>query len=215
MTQVPALRLVFLTCHLSHFCFSGPEWESAFESLYVFALLRSLLSDELVIKMLNWYLVQLKPNGHRLAKTNLEKQGFNMFLPLQNVTKRSAHKFVDRLVPLFPGYMFVELDTTQNAWRKVNSTLGVARIVSLGGTPTPIPSEIVNEFISRCDGDGVLCPTQVLEFGQDVQVLRGPFANFVAQVEEISPDQRVWILIDLLGQSSRISVTKDAIALAS
>ena len=169
----------------------------------------------MVIKMLNWYLVQLKPNGHRLAKTNLERQGFNTFLPLQNVTKRSAHKFVDRLVPLFPGYMFVELDTTQNAWRKVNSTLGVARIVSLGGTPTAIPSEIVNEFISRCDGDGILCPTQGLEVGQYVQVLRGPFANFVAKVEEISPDQRVWILIDLLGQSSRISVTKDAIALAS
>ena len=175
----------------------------------------SLLSDKLVIKMLNWYLVQLKPNGHRLAKANLERQGFKTFLPLQNVTKRSAHKFVDRNVPLFPGYMFVELDAAQNAWRKVNSTLGVARIVSLGGTPTPVPSAIVNEFISRCDDDGVLRPTHGLEVGQDVQVLRGPFANFVAKVEEISPDQRVWILIDLLGQSSRISVAKDAIALAS
>ena len=112
-------------------------------------------------------------------------------------------------------YIFVELDTAQNAWRKVNSTLGVARIVSLGGTPTPVPSAIVNEFISRCDDDGILRPTQGLEVGQDVQVLRGPFANFVAKVEEISPDQRVWILIDLLGQSSRISVAKDAIALAS
>ena len=187
----------------------------SFVSLFAFQLLCSLLSDELEIKMLNWYLVQLKPNGHRLAKANLERQGFKTFLPLQNVTKRSAHKFVDRRVLLFPGYMFVELDAAQNAWRKVNSTLGVARIVSLGETPTPIPSEIVNEFISRCDGDGVLCPTQGLEVGQDMQVLRGPFANFVAQVEEISPDQRVWILIDLLGQSSRISVTKDAIALAS
>ena len=187
----------------------------SFVSLFAFQLLCSLLSDELVIKNVKLVFGAIKPNGHRLAKANLERQGFKTFLPLQNVTTRSAHKFVDRHVPLFPGHMFVELDTTQNAWRKVNSTLGVARIVSLGGTPTPIPSEIVNEFISRCDGDGVLCPTQVLEFGQDVQVLRGPFANFVAQVEEISPDQRVWILIDLLGQSSRISVTKDAIALAS
>ena len=187
----------------------------SFVSLFAFQLLCSLLSDELVIKMLNWYLVQLKPNGHRLAKANLERQGFKTFLPQQNVTTRSAHKFVDRHVPLFPGYMFVELDTAQNAWRKVNSTLGVARIVSLGGTPTPVPSAIINEFISRCDDDGILRPTLGLEVGQDVQVLRGPFANFVAKVEEISPDQRVWILIDLLGQSSRISVTKDAIALAS
>lgn len=187
----------------------------SFVSLFAFQLLCSLLSDELVIKMLNWYLVQLKPNGHRLAKANLERQGFKTFLPLQNVTTRSAHKFVDRHVPLFPGYMFVELDTAQNAWRKVNSTLGVARIVSLGGTPTPVPSAIINEFISRCDDEGILRPTLGLEVGQDVQVLRGPYANFVAKVEEISPDQRVWILIDLLGQSSRISVTKDAIALAS
>ena len=111
--------------------------------------------------------------------------------------------------------MFVELDTAQNAWRKVNSTLGVARIVSLGGTPTPVPSEIVNEFISRYDDDGIPRPTQGIEVGQDVQVLRGPFANFVAKVEEISPDHRIWILIDLLGQSSRISVARDAIALAS
>ena len=89
--------------------------------------------------MLNWYLVQLKPNGHKLAKANLERQGFNTFLPLQNVTKRTAQKFMDRTVPLFGGYMFVELDVAQNSWRKVNSTLGVARIVSLGGTPTPVP----------------------------------------------------------------------------
>ena len=187
----------------------------SFVSLFAFALVCSLLSDELVIKILNWYLVQLKPNGHRLAKANLERLGFKTFLPLQNVTKRSAHKFVDRNVPLFPGYMFVKLDTAQNDWRKVNSTLGVSRIVSLGGTPTAVPSAIVNEFISRCDDDGILRPTQGLEVGQDVQVLRGPFANFVAKVEEISPDQRVWILIDLLGQSSRIYVAKDAIALAS
>ena len=200
-------------CHIS--VSVGQSGKVSFVSLFAFALSCSLLSDNLVIKMLNWYLVQLKPNGHRLAKANLERQGFKTFLPLQNVTKRSAHKFVDRNVPLFPGYMFVKLDIAQNDWRKVNSTLGVARIVSLGGTPTAVPSTIVNEFISRCDDDGILRPTLGLEVGQDVQVLRGPFANFVAKVEEISPDQRVWILIDLLGQSSRTSVAKDAIALAS
>lgn len=164
--------------------------------------------------MLDWYLLQLKPNGHRLAKANLERQGFKAFLPLQNVTKRAAHKFVDRRMPLFPGYMFVELDTAQNAWRKVNSTLGVARIVNLGTLPAPVPSAIIHQLMTRCDDDGVLRPSQDLEIGHEVQVLRGPFANFVAKVEEISPDQRVWVLIDMLGQTSRISLSKDAVALA-
>jgi transcriptional antiterminator RfaH len=162
--------------------------------------------------MLNWYLVQLKPNGHKLAKANLERQGFNTFLPLQNVTKRTAQKFMDRTVPLFAGYMFVELDVAQNSWRKVNSTLGVARIVSLGGTPTPVPYSIMNQLISRCDRDGILRPSQGVVVGQDVQVLRGPFSNFVAKVEEIESDRRVWVLIDMLGQSSRIFVSADAVA---
>jgi len=119
---------------------------------------------------------------------------------------------MDRTVPLFAGYMFVELDAAQNSWRKVNSTLGVARIVSLGGTPTPVPYSIMNQLISRCDRDGILRPSQGVVVGQDVQVLRGPFSNFVAKVEEIETDRRVWVLLDMLGQSSRISVSADAVA---
>ena len=160
---------------------------------------------------INWYLVQLKPNGHGLARTNLERQGFRVFLPLQNVTGRSARKFVDRAVPLFPGYMFVELDVGRDLWRKVNSTLGVARIVSLSGAPTPVPSAIVSQLMSRCDPSGILRPPRGIEVGQDVELVSGPFANFVAQVEDISPDRRVWLLIDMLGQSSRISVDPGAV----
>ena len=119
---------------------------------------------------------------------------------------------MDRTVPLFGGYMFVELDVAQNSWRKVNSTLGVARIVSLGGTPTPVPYSIMNQLISLCDRDGILRPSQGVVVGQDVQVLRGPFSNFVAKVEEIESDRRVWVLIDMLGQSSRIFVSADAVA---
>ena len=84
----------------------------------------------------------IKTKRSQTDKANRERHGFTAFLPLQNVTKRSAHKFVNSLVPLFQGYMFVKFDTAQNAWRKVNSTLGVARIVSLGGTPTPVPNEM-------------------------------------------------------------------------
>jgi transcriptional antiterminator RfaH len=69
----------------------------------------------------------------------------------------------------------------------------------------------MNQLISRCDRDGILRPSQGVVVGQDVQVLRGPFSNFVAKVEEIESDRRVWVLIDMLGQSSRISVSADAV----
>ena len=159
----------------------------------------------------DWYLLQLKPNGYKLARKNLERQGFRVFIPLQNVTKRMPRGYVDRIEPLFPGYAFVELDAGRNLWKPVNSTLGVARIISLAGKPTPVPGAIVDELMSRCDDTGILRPPTDVEVGDNVELLRGPFANFVAKVEDISPDERVWLLIDMLGQSSRIAVDKAAI----
>jgi transcriptional antiterminator RfaH len=55
----------------------------------------------------NWYLIQFKPNSHQIAARNLIRQGFEIFLPLQEITKRKDTKFTNVLRPLFPGYMFV------------------------------------------------------------------------------------------------------------
>ena len=64
----------------------------------------------------NWYVLQLKPNGYKLAQKNLERQGVRVFIPLQNVTKRMP-RHVDRIEPLASGYAFVELDAGRNLWK--------------------------------------------------------------------------------------------------
>jgi transcriptional antiterminator RfaH len=79
-----------------------------------------------------WFLAQCKPNSHHVAERNLARQGFAVFLPLQEETKRARGRFVTRMRPLFPGYLFVALDIRQGLWRAVNSTLGITRLVSLG-----------------------------------------------------------------------------------
>ena len=63
--------------------------------------------------MNDWYLIQLKPNSHRLAERNLNRQGFETFLPMQKITRRKASRFVSDLKPLFPGYMFVSVNAAQ------------------------------------------------------------------------------------------------------
>ena len=78
-----------------------------------------------------WYLLQFKPNAHRLAERNLQRQGFLTFLPMRDVTKRKAISFVNQLYPLFPGYMFVSFDPNEALWHKINSTFGVSKLVSL------------------------------------------------------------------------------------
>ena len=51
----------------------------------------------------SWYIVQFKPNSHKIAVSNLERQGFETFLPMQAVTRRTVVKFETVILPLFDG----------------------------------------------------------------------------------------------------------------
>ena len=89
--------------------------------------------------MNQWYLIQFKPNSHRLAERNLLRQGFETFLPMQKITRRKASRFVSDLKPLFPGYMFVSVNSDLAPWRTINNTIGVSKLVSFEGKPKPLP----------------------------------------------------------------------------
>lgn len=163
--------------------------------------------------MNQWYLLQLKPNSHRIAERNLNRQGFKTFLPMQEVTRRKASHFVNDLKPLFPGYMFVSFDTEIDAWRKINSTMGVSRLVSFGSEPKALPTQLVSGLMMRCDENGKLLPPNTLREGDSVELLTGPFAKFVATVDSIDPEQRIWVIMDYMGQKTRIQIASDQLRL--
>ncbi len=156
-----------------------------------------------------WFLVQLKPNCYSIAERNLRRQGFETFLPLQDVTARKDNKFLSKLRPLFPGYLFVSLDVTQSHWRAVNSTYGINRLVSFGNVPSRVPNILVQQLMARCDRAGKFIPADQLQPGVEVLLTKGPFTNFVATIERVTPDQRVWILLDIIGRMTRVAVRAD------
>lgn len=155
----------------------------------------------------DWFLVQFKPNSHRLADRNLKRQGFKTFLPLQMITRRQNDRFVSETRPLFPGYMFIRLDPKTSPWRKINSTYGVSRIVSFRDTPSAVPDGLVRALLSRCDRDGRVHTATSVAAGDNVTVIDGPFAEFVGTIETIDAEKRVWLLLDFMGQSTRIQVS--------
>jgi len=156
-----------------------------------------------------WFLAQLKPNCANIAEKNLKRQGFETFLPLEEETRQRNSKFVTAVRPLFPGYIFVAFDVTRGLWRTVNSTYGVTRLVSFGKEPAAVPRDLVPQIMQRCDSDGKLVASSNIKTGDQVTVTKGPFANFVAEVEKISPDKRVWVLMDIMGGQSRVEVGAD------
>lgn len=156
----------------------------------------------------DWFLAQLKPNAHKIAKRNLERQGFNVFLPEAEETRRRSGRFITEVKPVFPGYVFVGFDALQGGWRAVNSTLGVTRIVSFGREPAPVPAGLISALKRRFDEAGAPKETDEFQPGQEVKIAIGPFADFVAQVETIEPDRRVWVLLDFMGRKTRTAVPR-------
>ena len=153
-----------------------------------------------------WFLAQIKPNSYRIAERNLGRQGFRTFLPLQEETRRVRGRFTTQMRPLFPGYLFVAFDVERGGWRAVNSSYGVTRLVSLGKEPTPVPPELISTLMLRCDREGKLMPPKLLAPGDEVIVTKGPFAEFVAKVDRIAPDRRVWVLMEIMGGATRVAV---------
>lgn len=154
----------------------------------------------------DWFLAQLKPNCAKIADKNLRRQGFATFLPLEDVTQQRRGKFVTVERPLFPGYIFVAVDISGGLWRTVNSTSGVTRLVCFGQEPAVVPQGLVSQMILRCNAAGKLLPPPRPRPGDRVTLATGPLANFVAQIETIDPDQRAWVLIEIMGGPTRIEV---------
>lgn len=155
----------------------------------------------------DWYVVQLKPNGLRLAKQNLIRQGIDVFCPLQETLRRRQGKVVSVRTLLFPGYAFVALTPDRGEWHAVNNTRGVLRLVILEASkPRPAPEALIEALQMRCSVEGVLLPETSLEIGETVRLVRGPMAGQISRIEALAPEQRIWVLLDLMGRATRVAV---------
>jgi len=161
-----------------------------------------------------WFVIQFKPNSHYQATKNLNLQGFNTFLPLHEITTRKASRFVKSTKPLFPGYMFVSFDKAENKWHKIKSTYGVSRLITFNSSLKSIPSTFIDNLMKRYDSSGKLLPIVKMKKGDKVEILEGPFANFIATIEEYESEQRIWVLMDLMGRKTKIQTPLGALKLS-
>jgi len=158
-----------------------------------------------------WFILRFKPNSHHQAAKNLTQQGFEIFLPLNDTTSRKLSRFINTSKPLFPGYMFIRFDREESSWHKINNTYGVSRLITFNSTLKSIPTRFVDNLMMRYDLTGKLLPIEKLKKGDQVNVLTGPFANFIATVEKYETDHRIWILMDLMGRKTKIQSPSEAL----
>lgn len=161
---------------------------------------------------MKWYLLQTKANAYVTACENLRRQGFDVFLPLIIKTIKKNGHFLDIKTPLFPGYVFMATSIDPIPWKSVNGTRGISKAVTLDGVYRSIHTHIIEGLQKRCDEHGLFQSLRDINAGDRAKIERGPFADFICQVDQIKDDQRAWVLINLLQQHTRAEVSLDRIS---
>ncbi len=163
--------------------------------------------------MTYWCVANTQPNAEDKALMHLVRQGFRVLLP-KHLKRRSHARKVDWVPrPLFPGYIFIEIDPEQSPWRAIRSTVGIFDVVRFGEKPASIPDGVIDEIHARQDERGLVKTHAGSSFkpGDAVRVLRGALGEFEALFESADDRDRVTVLLSILGRQVRARVEKDAV----
>ncbi len=163
--------------------------------------------------MASWYVVHTKSRQETSARDHLERQSFHTHLPLVQAPRHRRGRWQSLTEPLFPGYLFINLDIESQNVVPIRSTRGVIGLVRFGNQLCPAPNGLVEELISsQPEADRPLDFAQLFRPGGEVEIVDGPLVGLKAIVEANSNQDRVHILLDLLGKSSRVTLPSNQIA---
>ena len=158
--------------------------------------------------MLRWYLVHTKPSGEANAELNLTRQGYQVYFPRLIQTACSARRLRERIVALFPRYLFLHLNEGQQCLAPVHSTIGVNTVVRFGARYTVVPDEVIEDLRAREDSESGLhrARRRQLLRGSPVRIAAGPFEGLDAVFEREVGAERVVVLLKLLGHDTPVRV---------
>ena len=164
---------------------------------------------------MRWYVVQTQSRAEERALWHLENQGFRCFLPRFRKLTRHARRSRSVLEPLFPRYLFTQLDLSAAAWRSINGTRGVVALLANGPKPVPVPEGMVESLIADSDEAGItpLSSLGVFWRGRKVKITSGAFRDQFGEVEAVLAKgrDRVAVLLNLLGAPVRLQLPSYAI----
>ena len=123
---------------------------------------------------MEWYAVQTKAGQESTAERHLLNQAFDTFLPLLKSFRRRRGRWQTVIEPLFPGYLFVELDVEHQNTAPIRSTRGVIGLVRQGHCLRPLPRTFVDDLVAIQHQHGVaIAPDRLFEPGDEVTLIAG------------------------------------------
>ena len=162
-----------------------------------------------------WYAVRIV-SGHenkvaealkqRAETLGLTDKILRVLIPLQEKIqiKRGQRKKINEKI--FPGYMLVYMEMSDDAWLAVRTTQGVTGFVGVSTKPTPLPKhevEAIQKYITQA------APQYKAEYveGEAVKIVDGPFNDFLGTVKSINEEKgKVEVLVSIFGRETPVEL---------
>ncbi|MCL1790280.1 MAG: transcription termination/antitermination protein NusG [Peptococcaceae bacterium] len=163
----------------------------------------------------NWYVVHTYSGYESKVKANLEKRVesmnmeekiFRVLVPMEDEVeiKNGKKKITKRKV--FPGYVLVEMDMTDDSWYVVRNTPGVTGFVGSGSKPIPLMETEVASILRQMGLEKVRAKIDI-GVGQSVRVINGPFKDFIGAVVEVLEDRaKLKVMVSMFGRETPVEL---------
>jgi transcriptional antiterminator NusG len=162
-----------------------------------------------------WYVIHCYSGYENKVRHNLEQrietmgmkdQIFDVVIPTQEEieVKDGKRRTVERHI--FPGYVLVNMQLTEESWYVVRNTPGVTGFVGMGNNPTPLRPEEVSQIVKRMEAEA---PTVKVTFkvGERVRIIDGPFNDFRGVVSEIDMERtKVRVMVSFFGRETPVEL---------
>ena len=165
-----------------------------------------------------WYVVHvysgMEKSVHKAMLERIERAGLQssfgqVLVPSEEVVESKGGQKSISERRIFPGYVLVEMELTDETWHVIKNTPRVTGFLGgSGNRPTPISEKEVGKILSQME-EGIERPRPkvLFEVGEMVRVKEGPFADFNGNVEEVNYEKsKVRVSVAIFGRSTPVEL---------
>jgi transcription antitermination factor NusG len=157
-----------------------------------------------------WYALFVRPRYEKAVATVLARKGLNVFLPLISSSRLWGRRRADVLLPMFPCYVFCHFEL--NSQRVlILGTPGVARIVGLGHSATPVDDSEITAIIRVVEAGVASEPWPYSCWGQTVRITQGALAGVKGILVRSRNQHRLILSIELLQRSVAVEIESSCV----
>lgn len=158
-----------------------------------------------------WFAIQVRPNAECAALAGLQSKGYETYLPTYYCTRQWSDRVKKLRLPLFTGYVFCKFSSAATA--PMVTTLGVIRVLGIGGMPVPVDDSEIASLQTIEAANGVRSyPWPKLEVGDQVCIGMGPLRGLIGVLQLVKGENTLIVSVPLLHRAVAVEMQADWIA---